>query len=340
MSSELNSEFKYLAESVNLSGLKNRSLLITGASGLIGSYLLNFFQYLNQQYQQNIRITAVSLHGSYLNVPKFPEQILFMNGDLTDRNFLSMIPEVDLVIHAAGYGQPRKFMNEPLKTLGLNANTTEQLLLKCKESFLFLSSSEIYSGLLGGSYKETDVGTTNTDHPRAAYIEGKRYGECASLLANGNFGITANVARVSLAYGPGPKFQDERVLSQFIVKALNNGEIEMLDAGQSIRTYAYIRDVALQLLSIIVLGKGEIYNVGGTSKTTILGLAQMISDKTGATLIANQNNDVYDASPKEVNIDLTKISNVCMNLDFVSLDEGISKTIAWFQYLKMSKLTD
>ena len=282
MVNELTPEFKYLAESINLNSIKNKSILITGASGLIGSYLLNFFHYLNVNYKQNIKIIALSLHGSYLNSPKASERMLFLNGDLTDKGFLKFIPEVDVVIHAAGYGQPKKFLDQPLKTLSLNALTTEQLLLKCKENFLFFSSSEIYSGLQGGNYKETEVGTTNTDHPRAAYIEGKRYGECASLLANSNLGITANVARISLAYGPGPRFQDERVLSQFIVKALNYGKIEMLDGGQSIRTYAYIRDIVLQLLSIIIFGKGEIYNVGGISKITILELAQLTMELRNA----------------------------------------------------------
>jgi nucleoside-diphosphate-sugar epimerase len=340
MINELIPEFKYLSESINLSNLKNKRLLITGASGLIGSYLLNFFHYLNANHQQNIKIYALSLHGTYLSAPKNSQHITFMDGDLTDASFLKSIPEVDFVIHAAGYGQPKKFMNQPLKTLGLNANTTEQLLLKSKENFLFFSSSEIYSGLKGGNYKEIDVGTTNTDHPRAAYIEGKRYGECASLLANSNLGITANVARVSLAYGPGPRFQDERVMSQFIVKAFNNAKIEMLDAGQSIRTYAYIRDVVLQLLSIIIAGKGEIYNVGGISKVTILELAQMISDKTRTTLIKKEKSDIFDTSPKEVNIDLTKISEICTNLEFISLDVGVTKTINWFQKLKDCNLTD
>lgn len=336
MLSDLNNELNFLSKSMNFSKLKNKSILVTGGSGLIGGYLLNFFSHLNDQEGLNCKILAISLSGKYLNVAKHSKNVNYLNGDLTKDLFLKSIPKVDFIIHAAGYGQPNKFMGNPLKTLQLNSSITEKLIEKCNENFLFLSSSEIYSGLEGGHYSETQVGTTNTNHPRAAYIEGKRYGECVSLLANRVQKITANVARVSLAYGPGTRYHDERVLSHFIVKALDFSKIEMLDDGQRIRTYAYISDVVLQLLSIIMHGEGDIYNVGGTSKVTILELAQVVANKTGAELVTKAKDNLTDSSPSEVNLSLTKILQITPKFNFLSLDKGVDATIGWFKYLKSS----
>ena len=113
-----------------------------------------------------------------------------IEGDLVE-NFSRLSSEkFDVVIHSAGYGQPDKFMANPMLTLSLNTLVTEQLLRLVNQNgkFLFVSSSEIYSGLSNPPFKESQSGTTNTNHPRAPYIEAKRTGEAMVAVARKHFG--------------------------------------------------------------------------------------------------------------------------------------------------------
>ena len=84
----------------------------------------------------------------------------------------------DFIIHAAGYGQPIRFVEDEIATIDINTRTTRELfnLLKTDGKYLFISTSEVYSGAKT-PYKESDIGTTTPQHPRACYIEGKRCGE-------------------------------------------------------------------------------------------------------------------------------------------------------------------
>jgi len=133
-------------------------------------------------------------------------------------------------------------MEKSTKTLKLNTETTFYLFDKLKKNgkFLFLSTSEVYSGLANPPHKESEIGTTNTTHPRSCYIEAKRCGE-AICNAHREKGVQSKSARLSLAYGPGTKPNDLRVINSFIQKALQ-GKRELLDQGEAKRTYCYKSD--------------------------------------------------------------------------------------------------
>jgi len=131
-------------------------LLITGYAGLVGS---NICKVLERDYP-DIEVTKV----------KFDEWVEGMAYNT-----------FDYILHCAGYGQPQMFAKDKIKTIHINTDNIPVLFstLKPEGKFLFISTSELYSGLkmpLGG-YAETDIGTTTPQHPRACYIEGKRCGE-------------------------------------------------------------------------------------------------------------------------------------------------------------------
>ena len=170
-----------IIEKVDLSTLAGKSLLLTGASGLLGVYFLTTLKRYNENNTTKIKVFA-TIHSD------FPEEfselfddknIIIYKGDLTDNNFLQSLPKVDTVIHTAGYGQPRRFMENPIKTLKLSTSVTLGLFEKINQdgNFLFISTSEVYSGLKALKYKENDIGRTSTTHYRSCYIEGKRSGE-------------------------------------------------------------------------------------------------------------------------------------------------------------------
>lgn len=319
-----------ISSKINFKELDGKSILITGASGLIGTYLLATLKNI-QDNGLAIKVFAViqSEFPSYLS--KFGESVDFLKGDLTKHDFLRSLPDADYIIHAAGYGQPGKFMENPIKTIELNTTCANELVkkLKLNGKFLFISTSEVYSGLPNPPYKEEEIGTTNTTHPRSCYIEGKRCGE-AIVNAYRQLGINAKSARLSLAYGPGTKPGDARVINSFIYKGLKDGKITLMDMGEAKRTYCYVQDAVEVLWHILLKGSEPIYNVGGNSHTTIAELAQKVADYLKVPVIFPETQKIkMIGAPDNVALDMTKSKQEFNKVDFTSLDDGLAKTIEW-----------
>ncbi len=314
----------------------NKAILITGASGLLGSYFITFFQKLDSFNRGNIKLYVSSLSG-YFTVPISKETVV-LTGDLTDLDLLKTFPNFDLIIHASGYGQPGKFLENRTKTMELNSVVTQKLTEKLKNSgrFLFVSTSEIYSGLSEPPFREDQVGTTNTDHERAPYIEGKRLGE--TIVANLKYSkkeMFGFSARLALAYGPGIKESDSRVLYDFIRMAVERKKIILKDSGSAMRTYCYVLDAIEMMLAIIKKGNEPIYNVGGTSRLSIAELAAKVSSITGAKLeIPAVSQTFLGSAPNDVWLDLAKISEILPTANLTNIDDGLSKTITWIKEQK------
>lgn len=321
-------------KTVDFSALSGKTVLITGASGIVGTYLLAT---LKSAWTKGLRfeLTAVSKN------PPLPYQKLLLDYpgakstqiDLSDYQSISKLPDADFIIHAAGYGQPGKFLEDPVKTLKINTLATFALLekLRARGKFLFISSSEIYTGLSDPPFKESYIGTSGPDHKRSSYIEGKRSGE-AIVNAYRQNGTEAKSARLALAYGPGTKLGDKRVLNSFIEKGLQ-GKIDLLDQGTAKRTYCYITDAVEYLWKILLLGKEPVYNVGGNSKVTIKELADKIGAYTGAKIYLPKNSDGLSGSPENVWLDMTKSGKEFDKKSYVGLDEGLKRTIDWQKIL-------
>lgn len=322
---------------VDFTELNDKSILITGASGLLGHYLIAS---LKQAFKKGVQI-----HDIFLVVKSEPTDCFMelirdipvktLTGDLTNLLFLSSLPNTDYIIHAAGYGQPGKFMMDPVKTLALNTVATLQLFEKLKQGgkYLFLSTSEVYSGLNQPPFQEEQIGTTNTDHFRACYIEGKRSGE-ALVYAFRLRGINAKSARLSLAYGPGTRTDDARVINDFIRKAILEKKIELKDSGSSMRTYLYVTDAVEILFNILFKGGQGVYNVGGHSRTSILDLAGAIGNITGIPVSSPGSNQTgVTGAPDDVYLDMTRAETEFGKKDYVSLTTGLQKTIEWQTYL-------
>ena len=279
-----------------------KTCLVTGAYGLVGSTICRI---LKEQYP-DLDVSKVKLD----NVPK---------------------GQYDYIIHAAGYGQPQMFGKDKAKTIEINTELTDWLLrthLKKTGSFMFISSSEVYSGVQG-PHSEDMIGTTSPQHPRACYIEGKRCGE-AICMAYKEQGYDVKIARLALAYGPGTKKGDTRVLNQFIEQALTMGRILLMDKGEAERTYCYVGDAAEMILDILFKGKDVVYNVGGLSEVTIANLAALIATMTGVDFILG--NKSLEGSPPDVRLDLRKTLREFPR-DFVSLYDGLNNTIEYQKHL-------
>lgn len=315
------------------SHFRDKKILITGASGLMGTYFTSLFQLFNRDFSGGAKLFLLSRSNDYpIAISKESTRLSL---DLSGRLDFSDLPKVDFVIHCAGHAQPTLFQKSPISTLSINSTATLALLERVASSgvFLFLSSSEVYSGLKTTPYKEIYMGQTGPDHPRSAYIESKRFGEAIVCNSDLDFPeISTFAARLSLAYGPGVRVSDTRVLNQFIYKALKFGSIEMLDSGSSLRTYCYVSDAIEMCLRIMMVGKDKIYNVGGESRVSILELARNICRKTGASLSWPEDTQSGQlGAPTDVILDLEKIKSLSSKNSFVTLEEGLDRTIEWFR---------
>lgn len=322
-----------ILEAVDFSYLENRSILITGATGLIGTYLLACLALLKEKGMN------IEVQGQFHSEPaEHTRQIarrgaIYLSPSLCPQPWWLAqaigLPSADVVIHAAGYAQPNLFMSNPVSTIRTNTETTRSLLefsLRPGGKFLFISSSEVYSGLTG-AVNEEQIGTTDPSHLRACYIEGKRCGE-AIVNAYRQTGVNAKSARLALAYGPGTRKHDKRALNSFIERALTERKILLYDSGSAIRTYCYVSDAVEMLWNVLLHGTYSVYNVGGTSQTSIRDLADQIGRLTGVYSFSPAGR-YSGGAPESVELDLRRIEKEFSKKSYVSLQEGLKRTIEW-----------
>lgn len=318
---------------VDLSGIDAQRILVAGASGLIGTHIV----YSIKQY---VETTGADIELYIMTRSELPEQLDFANrcgwikvfkGDMTDGSFLRTLPEADIIIDAAGYGQPIRFMNEAANTLKINTYTIFELMEKLKRpgKFLFMSSSAVYTGLGETPFREEKIGDSNTNHPRACYIEGKKCGE-AICNAYRTDGIDAKSVRLSITYGPGAKKDDVRVMNTFIRSALVEKQIKLLDDGKAQKAFMYVSDAVELIWKILLFGKEPTYNIGGSEQITIAQLAHMIGSYCNAKVILNgaEQNAVKGTISSEL-LSMERVTKEFGKNRYMGMEEGIQRTINW-----------
>ena len=306
-----------------------KSILITGATGLVGSNILGFFDSIISQ--------GVSL--SLFSTSRGISESLFVSSnaknyelDLCKDNFEDILPKFDMIFHCAGYGQPLKFLKDQFSTISLNTSVLVKL-IKCLTNdgkIIYLSSSEVYSGFNGEYPNEKDIGNSTPEDTRACYIEGKRCGETIINTLNNSMKSGVSI-RLALAYGPGTKHDDERVLNQFIKSSIKNNNISLLDKGQSIRRYIFIEDAIEMIINIASSGVEQVYNVGGKERVSILELAKNIQNITGCSVNVPKKSNGLIGAPENVGLDISRYKEEFGEIDFKSLEEGLKLTINFYR---------
>lgn len=320
---------------LNPAQLKDKTILITGASGLIGSNLVAYLNFLNEREELNLKIIAI--HRSSLEkwMPQ-SAKIRYIQQDLTKTELLRNL-KFQYLIHCATYAQPKKFLEYPKETVNLNIDVLFDLLEQAEKNraiFLYLSSAEIY-GEVDKTHipiNEAYFGNVNTLADRAIYAESKRLAEtiCFSFSKK----IKIKIARALIAYGPGVKYDDKRVISEFIKKAQEDGEIIMMDEGLAERTFCFITDMIEMLLNIMLNGREIVYNVCGRDTTTIKNLAGLIVRITQAKFNYKFKERAVKGTPLILTLDNNRYLSEFKKKAFVSLNEGLVITSEWFRNLK------
>jgi UDP-glucuronate decarboxylase len=318
--------------------LAGKHVLVTGGTGIIGLHCMAVLGLVDFSWGLG-SLTYTSLHDhSDFNslVSSLAPHAVWVQADLTVGSQVKTLPRADVLIHAAGYGQPAKFMANPLSTIALNTSALLHLnhLVEVGGRALFVSSSEVYSGNTCIPHVEDSIGSTTPQHKRSAYIEGKRCGEAIASALN-DLDKTYKVARVSLSYGPGTRKTDDRVINQFIAQAITKGGISCKDAGRAGRTYNYISDCVEMLFNILLRGKYHVYNVGGMSDISIRELANTISILTDtiATFPDEAGGQSDQSAPPMVKSSIDRYRREFGKDKFVDMVDGLKRTINWQKLL-------
>ena len=340
LSQILQADASFLVDKHGGSIAYNSSILITGASGLIGINLLSFF--ISSRFKEkklNIYISAPSEQGLDFIKSIYPnESIYILDISLDDLSPSNTNHSFDYIFHLATYGQPNRFTAEADKTMHLNSIGVIKLFqfLSPNGIFFFCSSSEVYSGNINYPHKEEEIGTTNTVHPRACYIEGKRFGETYCYLKSQQ-GIKAFSGRISLSYGPGFRSNDKRVLNEFIFNGLQKKEIRMLDDGNAVRVYCYVRDTIDMILGLIQTDHFMPINFCGREEISILSLGNLISKECSCNLVVGPKNTTLIGAPQIVSSCPERIINLINKNNFVKMSEGIKNAVKWAKLITENK---
>ena len=253
-------------ENNDLTELYNSSVMITGATGMIGSYFVYTLMKLNEDYNANIKIIPL-----VRNLNKLHKDILSKNyihpivQDVTEK--IKYENNVDYIIHAASPASPKIMKEKPVETNFANTLGTAQTLMFANDhntkKYLFISSREIYGAPLKNQeyFSEDSFGIIDQLIPRNAYAEGKKAAENMCVGFKKEYGLNTKIVRLAHTYGPGMSVDDGRVQADFLKNLLNEENIVLNSDGSSIRTYTYISDAVNAMFKIIIKSKDMVYNV-------------------------------------------------------------------------------
>ncbi|MBI2028320.1 MAG: GDP-mannose 4,6-dehydratase [Candidatus Levybacteria bacterium] len=322
-----------------------QTVLVAGGAGFIGSHLCNSL--LKDKYKV-ICIDSL-ITGDKKNIEPLLKNpnYKFIQEDITRpyEKWLSPITKnsrLDYVFHLASPASPNKkskksYINYPIETLLANSLGTYNLLemaQKFESKFLYTSSSEIYGDPAISPQKETYFGNVNPNGIRSVYDEGKRFGEAMTFGYVRKYNLDARIIRIFNTYGPMMQKDDGRVVSNFINQAIENTSLTIYGKGTQTRSFCFIDDMVLGIKRAMFssLSRGEVFNLGHTEEKTILELAKLIKSLTDSqSEIEFEELPVDD--PKTRRPDITKAREILGWEPKITIEEGLRKTVAYFEDL-------
>ena len=246
---------------------------------------------------------------------------------------LPPLPKLDRIYHCASPASPPEYQKFPIETLLVNAEGTRRLLDRAVEDnarFLFTSTSEVYGDPLDHPQREDYRGHVSSTGPRSMYDESKRYAEALITAYAGRYGVETRIVRIFNTYGPHMAPHDGRVVSNFIVQAIQGEPLTMYGTGQQTRSFQYIDDLIEGIVLLMNSDYSGPVNIGNPNEFTMLELATKVLAMTGSSSeIEYLPLPVDDPNRRRPDIALAKA--VLGWEPQVSLDEGLEKTIAYYR---------
>ena len=258
---------------------EGKSILVTGATGLIGSLLIKALACRNRLFDSKITIKALARNETKA------KQIF---SDILDRDYFEIIvndicnpiasSRVDYIIHGASLTSSLDFVNKPVETIWVSIQGIRNILELAKDNSVlgiaYLSSLEYYGIPSTQNVKETDLGFINPTSVRSSYSESKRLAECMCVSYASEYNVPVKMVRLAQTFGPGVSISDNRVFAQFARNIIKGENVILHTKGDTTRNYCYTADAVSGILIVLAKGiSGEAYNIANPN--SIISIAEM-----------------------------------------------------------------
>lgn len=331
-------------------------ILITGGAGFLGSHLCESL--LNQGH--TVICLDNLLTGRMENISHLlgGEHFSFIHYNVCD--YLHVDGRLDAVMHFASPASPQDYLEYPIATMKVGALGTHKALglAKAKQArFLLASTSEVYGDPLVNPQPETYWGNVNPISPRGVYDEAKRFAEALTTAYHRFHGLDTRIVRIFNTYGPRMRPKDGRVVSNFIVQALQGHPLTVYGEGNQTRSFCYVDDLVAGIVALLLapedqlrknkqfqdsvrFGKtqanlGSIHdpvNIGNPQELTVMDIANTVIKLTNSSSTIMHHPLPID-DPKVRRPDIDKAKSLLKWAPQITLQQGLGKTIEYFRSL-------
>lgn len=248
--------------------LKDSTVLVTGAGGLIGGALVRVLQAANERLGLNINTIAHTRQT---------------HGDI--RHNVDIKTPPDYIFHCAAITKSAEMVKNPVEVMNTAIDGTRNVLnlaLKARsKSVVFLSTMEVYGRAEKSEVCEDDLGYIDLTNPRSSYPESKRFCELLCTAYYTQLGVPVKTARLARTFGGGVSRSDTRVFAQFARSAVDDTDIILHTEGKSVGNYCYIADAVRGLFTLLLKGEnGQAYNIANPNASmTIRQMAELVASE-------------------------------------------------------------
>lgn len=322
--------------------LQDKSIVLSGATGLIGSFFVDVILEKNKMSGLNCKIYALvrSLDKANARFCKYinDKNLVFIQYDVKEALNDNRIRRADYILHLASNTHPFLYATDPIGTITTNIigvqNLLEFAVNNDTKRFLFASSNEIYGENRGDVelFEEKYCGYIDCNSLRADYPESKRCGEALCQAYNYQKGIDTVVARFTRTFGPTMSFSDTKAICQFIIKGVKNEDIVLKSDGKQFYSYLYVSDAVSGLLTILLSGNNrDAYNISDIScDIRLKDLANLVARVSGNKVVHLESDEVEASGYSKVTkarLDGSKLRSLGWNPQY-SIEQGVERTIS------------
>ena len=257
MNSILKEDIEEVANSklIDWRKLENKTIFITGGTGLIGTVLVKAIMHRNERYNSNINMILFVIDEKMaIDIFGIDSHIKYIEGDISEYTTKEL--DIDYIIHGASPTQSKFFIQNPVETLDISVIGTKKILEQAKKSkiksMVYLSSMEMYGVLDSENVTEDMLGYINPLNVRSSYSEGKRVCELYNYSYYSEYGVPTKIARLAQTFGAGVSANETRVYKAFVDSIIDKKDITLKTEGTTNINYSYTTDTVIGILFILL----------------------------------------------------------------------------------------